>query len=228
MFRIALALGALALVGCAPPVPESGAGVGFQDYSDYRTYRSERETALAGERLAQPPQNVIAANPLPQPATGTTGTATGTTTAAAPATGSTAPVVTTNNPGISDEQDFTAVAGRESIESDRERLAAQREAFEVIQPTTLPARSGASGPNIVQFALSTTNRVGERVHRRSGVFAQSRYDRNCAKYPSPDLAQEAFLASGGPERDRDGLDPDGDGFACSWDPTPFRRVTANR
>ena len=35
-------------------------------------------------------------------------------------------------------------------------------------------------------------------------------------------AQEAFLKAGGPERDRYGLDPDGDGFACRWDPTPFR------
>jgi hypothetical protein len=30
------------------------------------------------------------------------------------------------------------------------------------------------------------------------------------------------LSNGGPERDRLGLDPDGDGFACYWDPTPFR------
>jgi hypothetical protein len=30
------------------------------------------------------------------------------------------------------------------------------------------------------------------------------------------------LANGGPERDKEGLDPDGDGFACGWDPRPFR------
>ena len=46
--------------------------------------------------------------------------------------------------------------------------------------------------------------------------------RNCAKYVSDAAAQEAFLKTGGPERDRYGLDPDGDGFACRWDPTPFR------
>ena len=44
----------------------------------------------------------------------------------------------------------------------------------------------------------------------------------CARYGSPDLAQQAFLAAGGPDRDRRGLDPDGDGFACAWDPRPFR------
>jgi hypothetical protein len=44
--------------------------------------------------------------------------------------------------------------------------------------------------------------------------------------PSDDLAQEAFLSEGGPERDRLGVDPDGDGFACRWDPTPFRRAAS--
>ena len=38
----------------------------------------------------------------------------------------------------------------------------------------------------------------------------------------PDQAQQDFLAKGGPERDRMGVDPDGDGFACAWDPRPFR------
>jgi hypothetical protein len=42
--------------------------------------------------------------------------------------------------------------------------------------------------------------------------------------PTQDAAQEAFLAAGGPERDRNNLDPDGDGFACWWDPEPFRRA----
>ena len=31
-----------------------------------------------------------------------------------------------------------------------------------------------------------------------------------------------FLAAGGPERDRKGIDPDGDGFACGFNPAPFR------
>ncbi|CAN0586593.1 unnamed protein product, partial [Ectocarpus sp. 12 AP-2014] len=39
-----------------------------------------------------------------------------------------------------------------------------------------------------------------------------------------DQAQIAFLEAGGPEKDRNGMDPDGDGFACNWDPTPFRRA----
>ena len=41
---------------------------------------------------------------------------------------------------------------------------------------------------------------------------------NCAAYRTPIAAQRAFIAEGGPERDRLGLDPDGDGYACSYRP----------
>jgi hypothetical protein len=130
--------------------------------------------------------------------------------------------VTVNNPGISDEQNFDAVAGRETIESDRERIEAQRQAYQVLRPQPLPSRPGDTGPNVVAYALNTTNARGERLYSRTGFNAENRFLRNCAKYPSSDLAQRDFLARGGPERDRLGLDPDGDGFACYWDPAPFR------
>ena len=140
--------------------------------------------------------------------------------------GAAAPRVVVNNPGISDEQDFGAVAERETIESDRERLEAQRQAYRVIEPEPIEERPDDVGPNIVAYALSTTNRVGERVYSRSGFNAQNRFARNCAKYASSDLAQRDFLERGGPQRDRLGLDPDGDGFACYWDPAPFRAARA--
>ena len=128
----------------------------------------------------------------------------------------------TNNPGISDEQSFAAVSSRETIESDAERLARNRAQYEVVQPAAVPQRTGAEGPNIVQYALATTNQRGQPIYRRGGLFKERRFQQACAKYPSPDLAQQAFLAAGGPENDRLGVDPDGDGFACSWDPAPFR------
>ena len=40
-------------------------------------------------------------------------------------------------------------------------------------------------------------------------------------------AQIDFLAKGGPERDRLGVDPDGDGYACAWNPAPFRAAVRN-
>ncbi len=124
-----------------------------------------------------------------------------------------------NHTAISDEQDFSAVSARETIESDKERIARNRANYEVVQPTALPQRTGSSGPNIVAFALSTTHAPGTPVYRRSGFKGNGSA---CARYGSSDLAQEAFLAEGGPDRDRKGLDPDGDGFACGWDPRAFR------
>ncbi|NPD13645.1 hypothetical protein HOY34_00330 [Xinfangfangia sp. D13-10-4-6] len=125
-----------------------------------------------------------------------------------------------SNPSISDENDFNAVAARETIASDADRIARNRAEYVVIQPGALPVRQGESGPNIVEYALATNNAPGVAMYSRG----RSSKDPNiaCAKYTSPDLAQEAFLAAGGPDKDRHGLDPDGDGFACGWDPRPFR------
>ena len=92
--------------------------------------------------------------------------------------------------------------------------------FRPIQSTPLPKRPG-SGPNIVDFALSVQHDPGTVVYPRA-VRSTARADRNCARYTSPDLAQLDFLSLGGPTRDRKGLDPDGDGYACGWDPRPFR------
>lgn len=124
--------------------------------------------------------------------------------------------------GISDEQNFQAVSGRESIESDAQRLAENRARYVVIEPTELPQRDGGNGASIVKFALATNNAVGQQLYPRSNFNADARFQRNCAKFTSSDLAQEDFLNAGGPKRDPKGLDPDGDGFACYWDPAPFR------
>lgn len=232
MIKYALAVTALALVACAPPVPESGAGVGFQNYGDYNSYRSVRDAELRGAAPPVASASVVTVRPPSPPSDDAPITS-----AALGEVGigrtSTAPVIQTrtaidtDNPAISDEQDFSAVAGRQTIESDAERLRAQRDAYEVIAPTALPSRSGNDGPNIVQFALTSSNAVGQKVYARSALSTGARYLRNCDKYSSPDLAQEAFLRSGGPQRDKMGIDPDGDGFACSWDPTPFRRASAS-
>lgn len=127
--------------------------------------------------------------------------------------------------GISDENDFSAVSSRESIASDAARIEQNKSTRQVVAPTALPDRPSDTGPNIVTFALNTSNEPGTRLYSRTGINLQARADRNCSKYPSPDQAQIDFLAKGGPDKDRLGLDPDGDGFACSWDPRPFRRAT---
>ncbi|NDV02466.1 hypothetical protein GZA08_15960 [Pseudoroseicyclus sp. CLL3-39] len=126
-----------------------------------------------------------------------------------------------NNPGISDEQDFNAVASRETIESDAERLAENAAQYQVVQPTALPERTTETGPNIVEYALGAPNRKGQEWYSRSIIQIPNQFERNCASYNSPDEAQRDFLARGGPNRDPKGIDPDGDGFACGWDPAPF-------
>ncbi len=211
---------ALVLTACVPV--DTNSGVGFNNYDSYEQQRARREAEL--RQQAVPAQGVIseetvqtsAASPTPPLATQTP--------PATPQsqTASSRTPTSNSNAGISDEQDFDAVASRETIESDRERLERQRAEYVVIEPTAVPTGGHYSGPNIVKYALSTTNNVGQALYSRSKIFAQSRYNRNCQKFPSPDLAQEAFLKSGGPKRDPKGLDPDGDGFACSWDPAPFR------
>jgi hypothetical protein len=132
-----------------------------------------------------------------------------------------------SNPGISDENDFQAVSSRQSIESDAARLAALRAQRQEVQPTALPSRSSGGQPNIVRYALETSNPRGQRIYRRAGLNLATRSQRNCAGYASADQAQLAFLSKGGPQRDRLNLDPDGDGYACAWDPTPFRNAARN-
>ena len=122
---------------------------------------------------------------------------------------------------LSDEQNFDAVSSRETIESDAERRAAQAAARQQVAPTALPDRPANVGPNIVEYALSAPNVKGQAWYSRSLLTTQGRFQRNCAEYPTDDEAQRDFLARGGPENDRRGLDPDGDGFACNWDPAPF-------
>ena len=184
------------LAACAAPPPQAGPGFGGFD-------------ALApvpGQITSGP----IGAGAIPAPA-------------AAPAPGAVPPVAAVPAP-ISDEQDFDAVAARETIESDKARIEANRQIFQEVAPQPLPERT-ETGPNIVAYALSVTNRVGEPVWRRSALALAS-HERSCAAYASPDLAQQDFLRRGGPQRDPKNLDPDGDGFACRWDPTPFQRARA--
>jgi len=123
---------------------------------------------------------------------------------------------------LSDENDFDAVSSRQTIESDAERIAENRSRYVSIEPTELPVRPGTNIPNIVAYALQSNNPVKTQLYERGPFASEKRALLNCNAYPSPGKAQEAFLLKGGPKRDRYGLDPDGDGFACTWDPTPFR------
>ncbi len=242
MTRI-LILGTIAfLTACAAEVPDSNpnSGVGFNDYDAFSTERARRDAelqamrpravpdgpAIASETLTVlgAPQTVGGVSPVGgvggSTATGTLGTATIPTPVETATLDATPPPP--NNPTISDEQNFDAVASRESIESDAERIERNREVYEVVAPTAVPERSSTGRPNVVAFALATSHPLGTQVYRRTGGANVNRFNRECARYQSADRAQEAFLSGGGPQRDRRGMDPDGDGYACFWNPAPFR------
>ncbi|MCR9127412.1 MAG: hypothetical protein NXH82_14970 [Rhodobacteraceae bacterium] len=223
----ALAVGAL--VACSPKVPDSASGIGFDNSSQAQ---QARDAALAGTPLAPPlavSEETLAPAVDPILAAGASLDETAANSGVAPVQASPqnpAPV-SLNNPGISDENSFEAVAARETIQSDAERIAANQAQYEVIAPTEVPDRVEGGQPNIVQYALRTSHPVGRKLHNRNGFNLRNRNLRNCATYASADQAQIDFLAMGGPQRDRKALDPDGDGYACDWNPAPFRSAVRN-
>lgn len=253
MRAVLMVLTAAALAGCAPEVPDSGVGFGdYATYMRERERALAAGRAVVPPPVAAPAPaaaggfstdrigaaidraGMPAPAPAPAPAAGGIIPAPGQGAligGSLPADRPRGDAPATIRPesgemrraGISDEQDFAAVSARETIESDAERLARARAQYQVVQPGALPQRTGAGGPNIVAFALATSHAPGTPMYRRS-AFGTRDPMANCGRYTSADLAQEAFLAAGGPERDPQRLDPDGDGFVCGWDPRPFRAV----
>lgn len=195
-------------------------------------YQAQREAQLAGQGYGGnpllPPEDV-SQQPLSASGDSAADIADQTAAVLASTSGQPAPVPATvpNNTAISDEQDFDAVSNRRSIDADAALIEQNRQTYEVVAPTAVPERGQGGQPNIVQYALNTSNPVGTKLYSRAGFNLEAKAQRNCARYPSPDQAQIEFLSSGGPERDRNGLDPDGDGFACGWDPSPFRSAVNN-
>ena len=78
--------------------------------------------------------------------------------------------------------------------------------------------------NVARFARETNNKVGENVFSRNGFSIYNHWN-ECAKFKNKDEAQRKFLKTGGPYTDKFNLDPDGDGFACKWDPKAYRKLT---
>ncbi|NDR57967.1 hypothetical protein [Aliiruegeria sabulilitoris] len=236
----------LALSACDPEVPDSAAGAGIGAFDSYATQqeRAARNAQLASSSLTGTPE----ATGAPPASASSSAQAVSTADLAAAGIGSATTIQPANNAsqsvgaplaataagaayvsgssaGISDEQDFSAVSARESIQSDAERLAQQRSQYTDVAPTAVPERPRDTGPDIVAYALATTHPIGQPVYRRT-LPNQAKAERKCAGYGSDDLAQLDFLKSGGPERDRHGIDPDGDGYACRWDPGLYRRAVS--
>lgn len=121
--------------------------------------------------------------------------------------------------GIS-EQGFTP----QPFGTPQQNRLVERDFVPQVQVSEAELQQGAGGPNLFVYALSTQHNVGETRYNRSHPLRWRRWEAACAQFPSQDLAQEAFLAAGGPQNDPNHMDPDGDGFACWWDPAPFRQA----
>jgi hypothetical protein len=223
--RLTFGLVMMAMLGaCAPAVP-------FDDPAQMggavdQNNRAARDAALAGDGFQSP--DSVSSEPLSALGPDSEASQLGADAQAAlAATGSgagrsTPPSAAANADGISREQDFEAVDARRTIEQDAARIARNRERYEVVQPEDIGTRPDDVGPNIVAYALATTHPKGTQIYNRIGFNSDDRTARNCSEFTSPDKAQIAFLRQGGPERDRRGLDSDGDGYACDWDPAPYR------
>lgn len=204
------------LMACDPPVPDdTSAGVGFGDYDSYLEQRRARERELSGINAPAVTTPQTGASDAQQVAAAAV--------AAIGRTGADAMVSAPRNPGISDEQDFNAVSQRQSIASDAARRQRQQGQFEAVAPTAVPERPGATTPTPIEFALQVSHPVGQKMYRRS-PFGRAQVAANCARYASSDIAQDVFLKAGGPARDRLKLDPDGDGYACGWNPAKYRAI----
>lgn len=240
---------ALVLAACEPNVPDRPGGVGFGDYQSYMAQRASGQSGAVapasgygtGTGMAAP-MNATDLQPAPLTTPVAGGTPSVSPGAPLPASilaavnqvdgggADTAGMVPTEVPPADLRLDPTGqnggytAPGQFAAASDvMSAPVATPMSAPVAQARPAPVASGAKGAELVDYALSATNAVGQSVWERGTVKLAS-HDRACAKYPGNDLAQAAFLKRGGPERDPLNLDPDGDGFACAWDPRPFQQA----
>ena len=78
--------------------------------------------------------------------------------------------------------------------------------------------------NVAKFARDTTHKKGEKIYTRSSFSIYNNWN-ECSKFKTQDDAQREFIKDGGPYNDKFNLDPDGDGFACKWDPEIYRELS---
>ncbi|WBU62903.1 hypothetical protein [Paracoccus aerodenitrificans] len=90
-----------------------------------------------------------------------------------------------------------------------------------IEPiTTAPVRTNSPDP-LIRYAVAQNHAPGTAVYGRQSGSSETAA-RACARFPNPAAAQMMFLSAGGPQQDTMGMDPDGDGFVCGWNPAPYR------
>lgn len=103
-----------------------------------------------------------------------------------------------------------------------QRRQAARDRLVVAEPEAVPEVN--VNANVVKFAKETTHPKGTKLYNRPAFRDRAQSASVCRRFGSADEAQRQFLANGGPTTDRYNLDPDGDGFACKFDPERYRKL----
>ena len=109
---------------------------------------------------------------------------------------------------------------REQAAKRREELKAGRVVLEVNSKEKITLKS----VNLAVFARSVSNKVGEKIYYRN--FLSTENNSSCKKFSNKNAAQIFFLENGGPKNDYHNLDVDGDGFACKWNPSIYRKINS--
>ena len=187
----------LALAGCGEHL---GVNPNYQfGGSSYGTYLAEREAALVSNGDA--PSTIPLVRPFEAP------------TPERIAGRSPVPVPATM--GVTARRSTTVAATPAATAAPARRPSGQPlAANDGPYPGSVPVLSG--------FAAATSHAPGQAVYPR-GAGSTQQAARVCASFQNPEAAQIAFLGAGGPQTDTRGMDPDGDGFVCGWDPRPLRQ-----
>tara|TARA_B100000700_G_C14935756_1_gene804193 strand:+ start:179 stop:697 length:519 start_codon:yes stop_codon:yes gene_type:complete len=125
--------------------------------------------------------------------------------------------------GVLDLSQFT----QEQQKVEREQAAKRREelkAGRVVLEVDGKEKIGTKSINLAVFARSVSNSIGQKIYYRN--FLSTDDNSGCAQFSNKNAAQIFFLTNGGPKNDYHNIDADGDGFACSWDPSIYRKIEA--
>ena len=195
--RKIVVMAVLALAGCGGT---HGAGVkySYQGDSPYDRYRQNREVALTtgADPSRTVPVALPAQAPTPQEIAGPT----------------LMQIIA---------RDFRRRTGQPAPADARVVVAARVAPDPAGLPVATSGPYAGTTPVLVRYAFAARHNPGTAVWKRANASTATAA-RACAIWPSAERAQLAFLGFGGPDADPRGMDPDGDGFVCGWDPAPYR------
>ena len=112
----------------------------------------------------------------------------------------------------------------EKAQAEKFHLEAQQKRI-IIDPQPTSEPNEKSEINVALYGRLTSNKVGEQIYTR--IKTKRKKTDPCRRFVAADDAQRFFLEHSGPQKDLWNLDPDGDGFACHWNPELYRNLKIN-